>query len=403
MLNKEKEERYQAEIICMDELVPSDHLLRKIDKVIDFSRIYEFVEDLHCPNNGRPSVDPVVLFKMVLIQHLYGISSLRRTAEEVRMNIAYRWFLGYQLNQQTPHFSTVSYNFKHRYTSETIEKIFVWILDEINNAGYLSPEAVFVDGTHIKANANIKKTVKKAVPKAAKIYEEQLMKEINEDSKMYLCRSKYLNDDQEHLKCSTYAHDKNACTAHYIRTVVLKEIVLKELNKLLVTVKKNEDMFVREAMNSSAEKHFSEVKRARKMLAQAEKRISELDKLFTRLYEDNVSGKISDERFTIMSKDYEDEQSKLKQAVNEFTKFIETNEQKHTDVEQFLKIVRNRTEIKELTPEIMHEFIEKIVVHAPDKSSGHRQQKIDIYFRFNIAQASVIADTTDYDKKRKAA
>ena len=94
MLNKEKEERYQAEIICMDELVPSDHLLRKIDKVIDFSRIYEFVEDLYCPNNGRPSVDPVVLFKMVLIQHLYGISSLRRTAEEVRMNIAYRWFLG---------------------------------------------------------------------------------------------------------------------------------------------------------------------------------------------------------------------------------------------------------------------------------------------------------------------
>lgn len=181
MLNKEKEERYQAEIICMDELVPSEHLLRKIDKAVDFSRIYDFVEDLYCHNNGRPSVDPVVLFKMVLVQHLYGITSLRKTAEEVRMNIAYRWFLGYQLNQQTPHFSTISYNFKHRYTGETIEKIFFWILDEINNAGYLSPEAVFVDGTHIKANANIKKVVKKAVPKAAKIYEEQLMEEINED------------------------------------------------------------------------------------------------------------------------------------------------------------------------------------------------------------------------------
>ncbi len=222
-------------------------------------------------------------------------------------------------------------------------------------------------------------------------------------SKMYLCRSKYLNDDQEHLKCSAYASDKDTCTAHYIRTVVLREIVLKELNKLLVTVKENEDMFVREAMNSSAEKHFSEVKRARKMLAQAEKRISELDKLFTRLYEDNVSGKISDERFSMMSKGYEDEQSKLKQAVNEFTKFIETNEQKHTDVEQFLKIVRNRTEIKELTPEIMHEFIEKIVVHAPDKSSGHRKQKIEIHFRFNVATATVVADSWEYDKKKKAA
>ncbi len=222
-------------------------------------------------------------------------------------------------------------------------------------------------------------------------------------SKMYLCRSRSLNSNQEHLKCSAYASDKEACTAHYIRTVVLREIVLKELNKLLVTVKENEDMFIREAMNFSAQKHFSEVKRARKMLAQAEKRISELDKLFTRLYEDNVSGKISDERFAMMSKGYENEQSKLKQAVAEFTRFIETNEKKHTDVEQFLKIVRNRTEIAELTPEIMHELIEKIFVHAPDKSSGHRKQRIEIYFRFNVATATVVADSWEYDKKKKAA
>lgn len=76
------------------------------------------------------------------------------------MNVAYRWFLGYLLNEQTPHFSTISYDFKHRYTTETLEKIFYWILNEINGAGYLSPEAVFVDGTHIKANANMKKVVK---------------------------------------------------------------------------------------------------------------------------------------------------------------------------------------------------------------------------------------------------
>ena len=118
---------------------------------------------------------------MVLIQHLYGIPSLRRTAEEVQLNIAYRWFLGYSINEKTPHFSTISHNFKHRYSEETIESIFYWILDEINGAGYLSPEAVFIDGTHIKANANIKRVVKKAVPKAAKIYEEKLMEEINED------------------------------------------------------------------------------------------------------------------------------------------------------------------------------------------------------------------------------
>ena len=118
---------------------------------------------------------------MVLIQHIYGITSLRKTAEEVKMNVAYRWFLGYLMNEQTPHFSTISYNFKHRFTEDTIEKIFYWILSEIEKANLLSPEAVFIDGTHIKANANIKKKIKKAIPTAAKIYEEKLLEEINED------------------------------------------------------------------------------------------------------------------------------------------------------------------------------------------------------------------------------
>lgn len=87
--------------------MPADHLLRKIDRVVDFSRIYDIVEDLYCADNGRPSIDPVVIFKMVLIQHLYGLASLRRTV----MNVAYRWFLGYLINEQIPHFTTVSYNF----------------------------------------------------------------------------------------------------------------------------------------------------------------------------------------------------------------------------------------------------------------------------------------------------
>lgn len=181
MIEKHREKREQVEIFSIEEFVPADHLLRKIDSAVDFTHIYDIVEDLYCSDNGRPSIDPVVIFKMVLIQHLYGIPSLRRTVEEIKMNVAYRWFLGYLMNEPIPHFSTISCNFKHRYTEQTIEEIFYWILDEINHAGYLSPEAVFVDGTHIKANANLKKTVKKAVPKAARTYEKQLMEEINED------------------------------------------------------------------------------------------------------------------------------------------------------------------------------------------------------------------------------
>lgn len=181
MLKTGKEERTQIEMVCLEDLVPKDHILRKIDAAIDFTHIYDLVGDLYCPDNGRPSIDPVVIFKMTLIQHIFGIPSLRKTAEEVRANVYYRWFLGYMLQEQTPHFSTLSYNFRNRYTAETVEEIFYWILSEIEKAGYLSPETVFVDGTHIKANANLKKAVKKAVPKAAKMYEEQLMQEINED------------------------------------------------------------------------------------------------------------------------------------------------------------------------------------------------------------------------------
>ena len=92
MLERGKMDRDVVEIVGIDSLVPKEHLLRKIDKAVDFSRLYEMVEPLYSEDNGRPSVDPVVLFKMVLIQHLYGLPSLRRTAEEVGLNIAYRWF-----------------------------------------------------------------------------------------------------------------------------------------------------------------------------------------------------------------------------------------------------------------------------------------------------------------------
>ncbi|MBQ8612918.1 MAG: DUF4368 domain-containing protein, partial [Ruminiclostridium sp.] len=91
------------------------------------------------------------------------------------------------------------------------------------------------------------------------------------------------------------------------------------------------------------------------------------------------------------------------QIIPELSQFIEASEQKNADTAQFIGIVRKYSEIPKLTPEIMHEFIEKIVVYAPDKSSGHRTQQIDICFRFNVMTATVTADSVIYDKKRKAA
>ena len=222
-------------------------------------------------------------------------------------------------------------------------------------------------------------------------------------AKMYLCRSHSFKEDQEHLKCSTYARDMTECSAHYIRTSVLRALVLNELNKLLDTVHQNEDEFVDAAMENASAAQSQELKKAKKILAQSEKRITELDRLFVRLYEDNVSGKVSDERFALMSANYDNEQKQLKQTVRELTAYIEQTEQKTADISSFIHLVRKYIYVEELTPEIMHELIDKIVVHAPDKSSGHRQQKVEIHFRFNVATAAAVLDRRDYDKRGKAA
>ncbi|MGN0552238.1 MAG: DUF4368 domain-containing protein [Oscillospiraceae bacterium] len=221
--------------------------------------------------------------------------------------------------------------------------------------------------------------------------------------KMYLCRSKSLNADQEHLKCSTYANDKEDCSAHFIRTAVLQQILISEINKLIEKIGIDEKGFANEALESSRLRQNDELKKAKKLVNQYNKRTAELDSLFTRLYEDNVSGKISDERFEMLSKKYETEQQEIRKTLSELTAFIESKEQKIADVTQFLSIVRKYTNITELTPEIMHEFVEKIVVHAPDKSSGHRKQQIDIYYRFSIGISSVHIDSRDFDKKVKTA
>ena len=197
MLKREQEQRQAIEMLCVDMLVPKDHLRRKIDAAVDFTHIYDLVEDLYCEDNGRPSCDPVVLFKLVLIQHLFGIRSLRQTMKDAEVNVAYRWFLGYTMAQPLPHFATISYAFCRRFTAEVIEGVFRWVLEEVARAGYLSPEVVFVDGTHIKANANLKKHVKKQIPVAAKRYQEQLDAEIEADRSAHGKKPLKKDDDDD--------------------------------------------------------------------------------------------------------------------------------------------------------------------------------------------------------------
>jgi transposase len=168
-------------MLCLEDLVPQDHLLRKIEKAVDFSEIYPMVKQYYCEDNGRPAADPVMLVKMVLIQHLFGIRSLRQTVKEIEVNIAYRWFFFFVIDTEVPHFATVSYAFASRFPSELCEKIFAWILEAAVAKKYVKPETVFIDGTHIKASANKKRNRKELAAATARIYDEQLREEINAD------------------------------------------------------------------------------------------------------------------------------------------------------------------------------------------------------------------------------
>jgi transposase len=170
----------QIEFVSIGDLVPSGHLLRAIDERIDFQFIYEEVKDLYCENNGRPSIDPVVLIKLIMIQALYGIRSMRQTIQDVEVNVAYRWFLGYGLQEKIPHFSTFGKNYERRFKDSALfETIFANVLAAVIEAGFLKTDAVFIDATHIKASANKNKYIKQMARHRAHKYKRELLAEIN--------------------------------------------------------------------------------------------------------------------------------------------------------------------------------------------------------------------------------
>lgn len=182
MYEREKDGRWEVAITDIEALVPESHLVRKIEKVMDYEWIYERVAPYYSTSkNVRPGTDPVVLLKMVLIQHLFRIPSLRQTHRECKVNVAYRWFLGYGLLEKIPHFATVSYAFCRRFPEELATEIFEHILNKALNHHMVDSNVVFIDGTHIKANANKKKYQKEQVAKAARVYAKRLREEVNEE------------------------------------------------------------------------------------------------------------------------------------------------------------------------------------------------------------------------------
>ena len=167
---------------------------------------------------------------------------------------------------------------------------------------------------------------------------------------------------------------------HYIRNVVVERIVLENLKEVIHYVSNYEDEFVRMVMDADMRQKDRELVRKKRRLVEIQKRIEELDIIFQRIYEDNITGKLSDERFMKMSKGYEAEQRTLQDEANMIQDELQQEEKKSVDVKRFLAVVKKYTDLTELTPEILREFVDRIIVHAPDKSSGRRLQEIEIIY-----------------------
>lgn len=186
MGSKNKNDREIVTNFSLEQLVPKDHLIRKIDSAIDFSFIRDKVKHLYS-NRGVNSIDPVILFKIIFIQYIFGIRSMRQTIKEIEVNIAYRWFLGYGISDKVPHFSTFSKNYDRRFKGTAIfEEIFYEIIHEISKCNFLNLESVFIDGTHIKANANTKRFKSTfTFNDGSKFYQDELNNEVSLDREIH--------------------------------------------------------------------------------------------------------------------------------------------------------------------------------------------------------------------------
>lgn len=219
--------------------------------------------------------------------------------------------------------------------------------------------------------------------------------------KLYFCTTNSFTPKQEHYVCSNYKSNTGTCSAHFIREETLKLFVLQRIFDVTAMFFDDIQRFQSVVYQQRFEEAEKEVKRQKKELEQARKRIAELDRIFKRIYEDDINGTISHERFLKLSAEYEAEQKELTEFVKAEQAAVDTYEQDRTDFDSFAAVIRKYVGIRELTPTIVNEFIKKIIVHAPDKSSGHRRQKIEIVWNF-IGELEQDEDKQTIERQRKS-
>ena len=219
--------------------------------------------------------------------------------------------------------------------------------------------------------------------------------------KLYFCTTNSFSPNQDHYVCSNYKSNTGTCSAHFIREEALKLFVLQRI--FAVTAMFFDD--IQNFQKAVYQQRFAEaekaMKRRKKELEQTRKRIVELDRIFKRIYEDDITGVISHDRFLKLSAEYEAEQKELMEFVNTEQVVVDTYEQDKTDFDSFAAVIRKYVGIRELTPTIVNEFVKKIIVYAPDKSSGHRRQKIEIVWNF-IGELEQGKDEQTIERQRKS-
>ena len=196
---------------------------------------------------------------------------------------------------------------------------------------------------------------------------------------------KYTNA-QDNYHCSTYSLNKNnfadKCTQHHVRTDVVRELILETIKATCGFVLEHEDEFIEKVRNASEIQRADDAKLLQKRLSREEKRILELNQLIKKVYEDNVKGKLSDKRFEMLLEEYEKEHTNLEESVSNLKNELVSYEEDSNRVDKFIELVHKYTDFTELTTPMLHEFVEMIVVHEADKSSGVRMQQINIYLKY---------------------
>lgn len=219
-------------------------------------------------------------------------------------------------------------------------------------------------------------------------------------SKLHFATGKNMTPQQDCYRCSRYKSNTGDCTMHFIREETLKLFVLQRIFDVTAMFFDDAMAFEEAARKQRFQEVEKEAKKRKREIAQAEKRIAELDRIFKCIYEDDISGTISHERFLKLSADYEAEQKELTEQVKVWREAVETFEQDQADFASFAAIVRKYVGIREMTPTIVNEFVKKIIVHAPDKSSGHRRQKIELVWNF-IGEVKLPGDDQTVERQRK--